>query len=165
MNELKKGQVLALHGSVADEYVSRALRHVAGWKLTLPNTPPLVLDFGLGEFEKIGEIEFWIANETDAGYCGKFLFLFDGQTCPLHLHKIKLETFFLLKGKLNLTFDEREITLEQGDVQRIDRGAIHQFSAEGPSLLLEISMPSIIDDNYFSDTRIPIGGNFREARG
>ena len=28
-------------------------------------------------------IEFWIANEMDAGYCAKYLFVFDGQRSGL----------------------------------------------------------------------------------
>ena len=38
------------------------------------------------EFDRVGLIEFWIANEKEAGYCGKYLFAFDGQQCPAHSH-------------------------------------------------------------------------------
>ncbi len=65
----------------------------------MPPGEPLVLDFGLGRFDEIGEIEFWVANEETHGYCGKFLFVADGQTCPYHRHDRKHETFFVLKGQ------------------------------------------------------------------
>ena len=87
MEELKKGLEISLHGTEAQKVVERVYQQIQDWGLALPNVDPLVMDFGLGDFENIGEVEFWIANETEAGYCGKFLFVFDGQTCPKHNHK------------------------------------------------------------------------------
>ncbi|MBT3275647.1 MAG: cupin domain-containing protein [Spirochaetales bacterium] len=159
MDELDKGQEVALKGIEAEKAVARAYKQARKWGLTLPDVEPLVLDFGLGDFDKIGEVEFWIANETEAGYCGKYLFLHTGQTCPDHFHKDKLETFYLLKGTLDLVYKDEEIILQQGAVLRVDRGVMHRFTAVEPSLLLEISTPSIIDDNYFKNRHIPIGGN------
>ena len=164
MEQLDEGLAVALDGDAAREAGLKARAQVEMWGLTLPEVEPLVLDFGLGDFDRIGEVEFWIANEVEGGYCGKFLFLFQGQTCPRHMHKGKLETFYLTKGRLRVTYRDREIILEQGGVLRVDREAMHDFTALEPSLLLEVSMPSIIDDNYFADTRIPIGGNY-EGRG
>ncbi len=60
----------------------------------MPPHEPLVSDFGLGDFYETGLIEYWVANEIQAGYCGKLLFVFGGQTCPMHWHKRKHETFF-----------------------------------------------------------------------
>jgi hypothetical protein len=37
----------------------------------MPAVTPIVFHFGLGEFERWGLIEFWVANDTHAGYCGK----------------------------------------------------------------------------------------------
>ncbi|MDQ1328064.1 MAG: Cupin 2 protein, partial [Candidatus Poribacteria bacterium] len=31
----------------------------------------------------------------------------------------------------------------------------------GPALLLELSMPCVVDDNYFENSDIPIGGNYK----
>ena len=48
-----------------------------------------------------------------------------------------------------------------GDVLRVETGAMHSFTGIEPTLLLEVSKPSIIDDNFFENTDIPIGGNYR----
>jgi mannose-6-phosphate isomerase-like protein (cupin superfamily) len=162
MEELHKGLEISLHGVEAQKAVERVHQHIQDWGLALPDVEPLVMDFGLGDFEKIGEVEFWIANETDtdAGYCGKFLFVFDGQTCPKHMHKEKLETFFIVKGKLNMFYDGEEFEMQAGDVLRVEVGKYHRFTGIGPCLLLEVSKPSIIADNYFENTNIPIGGNY-----
>ena len=76
MEELEKGLDISMSGAAAKAAVDRALAQISSWGLTMPEVEPLVLDFGLGRFDRIGEIEFWIANEVDAGYCGKFLFVF-----------------------------------------------------------------------------------------
>ena len=59
---------------VTGEKRARALAHcqdtIRAWGLTMPDVEPLALDFGLGRFDEIGEIEFWVANDPETGYCG-----------------------------------------------------------------------------------------------
>ena len=85
-----------------DETLTRFNKVMKKWGLTMPPVEPQLLDFGLGDFYKTGLIEYWVANEEKEGYCGKFLFVFDGQTCPYHYHKMKHETFFIVKGKVKM---------------------------------------------------------------
>jgi N-acetylneuraminate synthase len=160
MEELNKGLEIALKGEDAKRAAERAFKQVKKWGLTMPDVTPLALDFGLGKFKEIGEVEFWIANETGAGYCGKYLFIDKNQEVPKHMHKEKLETFFIVKGRIRLSYDDEERIMRQGDVLRIELEKYHEIHAIEPSLVLEVSKPSIIDDNYFENTRIPIGGNF-----
>ena len=161
MDELDKGLDVALRGEYARRAAERVRDTVTSWGLRLPDVEPLVLDFGLKDFEKTGEVEFWIANENEAGYCGKFLFVFPGQTCPKHMHRQKLETFFIVKGKVSMFYDGRETVMSTGDVLRVETEAMHSFTGIEPTLLLEVSKPSIISDNYFENAKIPIGGNYR----
>jgi len=51
--------------------------------------------------------------------------------------------------------------LQPGGVLTIPPGGYHSFTGVQPSLLLELSMPCEIEDNYFADRSIPIGGNRR----
>jgi len=53
--------------------------------------------------------------------------------------------------------------MSAGDVLRVEVGKDHRFTGLGPCLLLEVSKPSIIADNYFENTNIPIGGNYRNS--
>jgi N-acetylneuraminate synthase len=162
MDELKKGLLISLHGKRSNEIIKKVHKIVRQWGLRLPDVDPLVLDFGLGRFNEIGEVEFWIANEKEAGYCGKFLFLFEGQRCPNHMHKVKLETFFVVKGQIEMIYNGKTIVLKAGDTLRMETGVYHGFLALEPVLLLEVSRPSLIDDNYFENTLIPIGGNYKD---
>ncbi len=163
MDELDKGLNLCIGGALRQAALAACARQIKAWRLAMPTVEPLVLDFGLGEFYKTGLIEYWIANEIAAGYCGKFLFLFDGQTCPGHHHRTKLETFFIVKGRVRMAYDGRGRELREGDTLLVECGKPHEFSALGPALILEISKPCVVDDNYFADPRIPIGGNYRGA--
>jgi quercetin dioxygenase-like cupin family protein len=147
-----------VHGPARTEALSRCRSTVADWGLTMPAVEPLVLDFGLGRFDEIGEIEFWVANEEAHGYCGKFLFVADGQTCPYHRHDRKHETFFVLKGRVRMIIDEQEKVLGEGEILVMPPGQRHSFTGIGPALLLEVSMPSIRQDNFFADAEIGEGG-------
>jgi len=160
MDELDKALDIALTGSETNRALDEFRAQIDHWGLTMPNVDPLVLDFGLGKFRDIGLIEYWIANEADAGYCGKFLFVFDGQTCPLHSHKIKMETFYLVKGSARMRYDNRENVMNPGDVLPVAPGKLHSFTGIGPALFLELSKPCRVADNYFENRQIPIGGNY-----
>lgn len=163
MDELNEALSLNVTGALRERALEACARQIADWGLAMPKVEPLVLDFGLGEFYKTGLIEYWIANEAAAGYCGKFLFLFDGQTCPLHHHRSKHETFFIQRGDVTMTHGGRVWAMHPGDVLRVDVNEPHVFQGSGPALILEVSRPSIVADNYFADPRIPIGGNYRPS--
>mgnify|MGYP001190335151 CR=1 FL=1 len=160
MQELDRGLAISLTGPQAERALKAFGQQMAAWNLSPPPSQPLVLDFGLADFEHVGLIEYWIANEVQAGYCGKYLFVFDGQTCPMHRHREKHETFFLVKGRVRMVYDGVEREMREGDVLPVDRWKYHSFTGIGPALLLELSMPCQVDDNYFENRSIPIGGNY-----
>ncbi len=153
MDELQKGKDAAMETGESEKILREVSRQFEKWGFTPPDTPPLVFDFGLKDFEKTGEVEFWIANEVDAGYCGKFLFVFDGQSCPVHHHRKKLETFYILFGTVKMKYEGVDRLMMPGDVLKVEREKDHGFTGVGPALLLEVSQPSILDDNYFLDRK------------
>lgn len=163
MDELEKGLDISMKGPAAEQALARFKTQAQHWQVVLPAVAPLVLDFGLGDFAKVGLIEYWIANEATAGYCGKYLFVFDGQSCPRHAHRTKHETFFVVKGTLAVQCGGRMQELREGQVLPISPGVLHGFTGIGPALLLELSMPCEVDDNLFEDRRIPIGGNYLKS--
>ncbi len=161
MDELDNALQITVTGEAAKEILNRFNSRIAKWDMAMPDVEPLVLDFGLGNFAKTGLVEYWISNEFEAGYCGKYLFVFDGQSCPVHWHKDKVETFFIVKGEVEMTFLGEKRTMKPGDALKVDVNQPHGFTGKGPALLLEISKPCRIDDNYFQNRRIPIGGNYQ----
>jgi len=147
-----------LHGEERERELAQVRKQISEWGLTMPHVEPIPLHFGLNDFRNIGETEFWVANETDYGYCGKFLFVFDGQTCPYHYHRIKHETFFVLKGTIRMKMGDEERIMREGDLLTMPPGTGHSFTGIGNALILEVSMPSMLRDNFFEDKRIGNGG-------
>jgi len=152
--ELDKGIDNSLQGSEAEAIVKRIREKTAEWGVALPPVEPMLFDFGLGDFAAIGETKFWIANEEENGYCGKYMFLFAGQRCPEHMHKEKHETFFIMKGDVEMTVEGDTFIMHPGDVLPLNTSTRHTFKAATDCLILEISKPSVIADNYFSDPRL-----------
>ncbi|MFA5865888.1 MAG: D-lyxose/D-mannose family sugar isomerase [Phycisphaerae bacterium] len=161
MDELKKALDIAVREPIKQKALDDFGRQMKDWNLVVPPVEPLVWDFGLNDFAKIGLIEYWIANEAEAGYCGKYLFVFAGQTCPTHRHQIKHETFFIVRGKVEMMYDQSVREMHSGDVLPVPAGKVHRFTGIGSALLLELSTPCRVDDNYFENTQIPIGGNYK----
>jgi mannose-6-phosphate isomerase-like protein (cupin superfamily) len=143
-----------LQGTARDQAIARIRGVLDDWGLKLPGDP-MPMHFGIHDFDNIGETEFWIVNDTQNNYCGKFLFMFDGQRCPLHYHNIKDETFFIVRGDVEMEVDGQTSMLHQGEVFKMAPGMNHTFRAVGgPALVLEVSLPSLQGDNIFADRRI-----------
>jgi N-acetylneuraminate synthase len=147
-----------LSGTERENAIAAIQKQIAAWGLTMPPVQPLPLHFGLNRFGEIGETEFWVANDEQHGYCGKFLFLFDGQTCPYHQHEIKHETFFVLKGSIRMKLKDEQRVMRQGEFLGMPPGTGHSFTGLGPALVLEVSMPSILKDSFFADHNIGDNG-------
>jgi D-lyxose ketol-isomerase len=148
-----------LKGSMREEALARAEQVCAEWGLVMPPGEALTPHFGLHDFYRIGEIEYWIVNDRTNKYCGKFLFLFANQRCPLHHHNIKDETFFIVKGQVLMEADGRTFLMQPGDTFKMRPGVDHTFAAaDGPALILEVSLPSIEHDNVFADPHIGNNG-------
>ncbi len=145
---------ISLQGEAREKTLRMIHQVVASWGLKLPDVPPDPLHFGYHDFERIGETEFNVNNNVEQGYCGKFMFLFAGQTCPMHHHRKKHETFFIVKGKVDMELAGKKHILNQGDRLIVDQFAKHQFTALEDSLILESSKPDLVDDSIFEDQMI-----------
>jgi len=143
-----------LWGKERDNALTRFKKVIGNWGLSMPPVEPQVLDFGLGKFTETGLVEYWVANEDREGYCGKFLFVFDKQTCPYHHHDFKHETFFVLKGKVKMKVGAEEITKSQGEILVMPPELDHSFTGVGDALLLEVSKPCQPNDNIFENKKI-----------
>ena len=114
MDEDKILEQLSLQGEEREKTLEKIHKVVASWGLKLPDVPPDPLHFGFNDFSNIGETEFNVNNNVEQGYCGKFMFMFAGQTCPMHHHRIKHETFFIVKGRVDMELAGKKFIMEQG---------------------------------------------------
>jgi N-acetylneuraminate synthase len=145
---------LELVGDEKERVLQLVERNFENWGLTLPNVPSVPFHFGLHDFYKIGEVEFDINNNVEEGYCGKFIFILEDQTCPMHYHRIKHETFYLVKGRVQMEAGGKTITMKQGDIKVMPQNTMHRFTGIENSLILECSKPDIMSDSIFEDEAI-----------
>jgi N-acetylneuraminate synthase len=125
---------LSLQGKKREGVLAKIYDVVESWGLRLPDVKPDPLHFGLDDFDNIGETEFNVNNNIDDGYYGKFMFMFSGQTCPMHYHRIKHETFFIVKGRIGMELNGETSVMSQGASLAIDQNSKHRFTALEDSL-------------------------------
>lgn len=96
--------------------------------------------------------EVWIANHEK--YCGKILRFNSGAEFSMHYHMLKHETFYVLKGRLELRgYDlsdatKHESIITQGDIIVIPAGNPHKLIALEESEIIEISTQHFESDSY-----------------
>ena len=71
MDQRKKAAGIAASGATRTKALREFKRQLKAWKLVMPPHEPLVSDFGLSDFFKVGLIEYWVANEIKAGLLRK----------------------------------------------------------------------------------------------
>lgn len=91
--------------------------------------------------EKVWGRELWLVNNSD--YCSKILEIKPGYQCSLHFHKIKHETFVILRGAVyfecrSANTGKTEILIP-GDTRDLPAYTPHRFASEIESAILEIS--------------------------
>ena len=96
--------------------------------------------------EKVWGYELWLAN-TEL-YCGKILHLEKDHFCSYHYHKIKDETFYVLKGLVRFYISSNYITVGPGLSIHISSREIHSFCGLETSDIIEISTHHSDDDSY-----------------
>ncbi len=95
---------------------------------------------------KVWGYEKWLENNEK--YCCKILVIKKDFQCSLHFHKIKDETFLLVKGYLQMEVNKKTIYLKPGDYIRIKPGDKHRFTGLEESEILEISTHHEEKDSY-----------------
>ena len=97
------------------------------------------------EVQKVWGSEEWIVNRN---YCGKKLILNKGFRCSMHYHKLKDETFYILKGKVLLEIGMKKHVMLPGDSMLIKPGQKHRFTGLEDSEIMEFSTHHEDSDSY-----------------
>lgn len=84
-------------------------------------------------------------------YCIKILDVSEGKECSLHYHKRKEESFLVLNGSLEITFEQggqrQIVVLSQGESIDIPEFLPHKFKALVNSRILEASNQDLEEDD------------------
>jgi mannose-6-phosphate isomerase-like protein (cupin superfamily) len=97
------------------------------------------------EVEKVWGKEIWLVNRD---YCGKKLILNKSFRCSMHFHKLKDETFYILKGKVLLEIGMQKNIMLPGDSILIKPGQKHRFTGLEDSEIMEFSTHHEDSDSY-----------------
>lgn len=107
--------------------------------------------YGMQHFRQYGAIIISIVNRE---YCKKLLVVLPGQKHPMHMHKVKEETFQLLYGDLTVNLAGEEKHMKPGDIQTVLRGQKHSFTSQTGAIFEEISTTHIRNDSFYDDPKI-----------
>jgi mannose-6-phosphate isomerase-like protein (cupin superfamily) len=114
--------------------------------------------------EKPWGTEITFADETF--YTGKILKIVKGQRLSYHYHQDKIETLFLLEGKIYCIIDDIEFIFETGKTLRFEPGSKHRIHALEDTTIVEVSTQEEKSTRMEDDFgRINFGCLFAEKRG
>lgn len=107
--------------------------------------------YGIKNFRETGAVLIDLINRE---YCKKIIVQLPNQSHPLHFHKRKEETFYVLSGVLHCTVDGHERVLHPGEKLLIQPGVWHSFKTETGCIFEEISTTHYNDDSFYKDKNI-----------
>lgn len=93
----------------------------------------------------------WATNEL---YTGKLMKFNRGAKFSMHFHVKKDESWYVLSGRFIVrvikteTADQFEEMLHEGDIWRNKPLAIHQLECLEEGIIIEVSTPDSVEDNY-----------------
>ncbi len=95
--------------------------------------------------------EIWFANQPE--FVGKILHINKGHRYSLQYHEKKIETQYVLKGRVKFTLDDKEVILEPGDKLDVHPGVVHRAEALEDVEIVEVSTNDLddvvkIEDDY-----------------
>jgi sialic acid synthase SpsE/mannose-6-phosphate isomerase-like protein (cupin superfamily) len=135
------------------DIVGRLHKIIAESNVVIPNEMDLELShhYGLDSFLEFGLSMLTLINRE---YSKKVIIILPGQKNPIHYHKKKEETFFILHGDFIINIDGIEKKLEKGQMLTVDRGVKHSLASENGCILEEISTTHYHDDSFYDDDGI-----------
>jgi N-acetylneuraminate synthase len=127
---------------------AKGMLYEAGIALGKEFTVELSHHYGMKHFRQVGAIIISIINRE---YCKKLLVILPGQKYPVHMHKVKEETFQLLYGDLTVNIEGKDRMLKPGDIQTVLREEKHSFTSVKGAIFEEVSTTHIKNDSYYED--------------
>jgi sialic acid synthase SpsE/mannose-6-phosphate isomerase-like protein (cupin superfamily) len=107
--------------------------------------------YGIENFSKFGSTIITVVNRE---YCKRVIVLLPGQSHPEQWHTKKDETYHILHGEIDLTFDGTQQVKKVNDVVVIPRGVRHGFTTRTGTVIEEVSSSYSQDDSFYTDKSI-----------
>ncbi|MBU6996123.1 MAG: cupin domain-containing protein [Theionarchaea archaeon] len=107
-----------------------------------------------------------ITFAEESFYIGKILEVEKNKRLSYHYHEEKMETLFVINGKIHCIIEDIEYIFETGKTLRFEPGIKHRIEALEASILVEVSTIEEVSTRVEDDFgRIDFGCIFAEKRG
>lgn len=122
-------------------------------KVVLPKTGEVKIYHhkGLEYFEEVGAIFISVIQHD---YCKFIVIMLKGQFYPVHYHRIKDESYFILYGDLEVNIEDKKVYLQKGDLINVPRRFTHSFCTESGCVFEEVSTAYLNNDSVYEDEHI-----------
>ncbi len=138
---------------IISAFLNKAFGIFKGANLVLPKEATVHIYHHCGK-EKIDETGAMFINVVNRDYCKSYVIMLPHEGYPNHYHRIKIESFYVLYGDLEVLVDGVETDLAAGDMIHIDRGQDHSFCSRAGVVFEEISTMYVPNDSIYLDTNV-----------
>ena len=111
-----------------------------------------ITDFGKGDYERLGL--GLVVRVSEPEYGSKWLTVLPGQVCPNHFHEHIKETFFVIKGDVEMRIGDEAVAMRAGDKRTMPPGTWHTFTSVGGAIIEEVTTRQVEGDSQFEDPGI-----------
>ncbi|MCL2499450.1 MAG: cupin domain-containing protein [Defluviitaleaceae bacterium] len=87
-------------------------------------------------------------------YCKYIVCMTPGQTYPMHYHRIKDESFYVLHGDLSVVLEDEFHLITPGEILNVPRRFTHGFSTKTGCVFEELSTAYLLNDSVYQDKYI-----------
>ncbi len=95
-------------------------------------------------------------------YCGKLLFIREGEQLSLQFHREKDEVVYVQEGRIELEVEGQTEVVDAGRAFRFAPNTVHRWRALENTTILEVSTPEL-DDVVRLDDRYGRGGEHSQS--
>ena len=107
--------------------------------------------YGIDKMDQYGAT---LINYVNREYCKKVIIMLPGQTHPEQYHKLKEETFHVIKGSMTVTLDGQAKEYFPGDILLVTKGTRHIMTTKEGVVFEEISSNHSKNDSFYVDEAI-----------
>ncbi len=106
---------------------------------------------GIENFAEVGAIFISVVQHD---YCKFIVVMLKGQTYPVHYHRIKDESYFILHGELKVTIEDETTKLSKGELINVPRRFTHSFSTDTGCVFEEVSTAYLNNDSVYEEAEV-----------
>lgn len=138
---------------IISAYLQKALSIFKCANIVLPKEATVNIYHHCGK-DHIDEMGAMFINVVNRDYCKSYVIMLPHEGYPGHYHRIKIESFYVLYGDLEVLIDGAETDLVAGDMIHIDRGQDHSFCSRTGVVFEEISTMYVPNDSIYLEANV-----------